>query len=176
MAFEKTPPQKFCMRFHLGKSCFICFNSIYERKISYVKLIFICWSSISFMKCILCKPKFHIWNFEPCHFTCKLGDSCMKTFRFHMWKERFHLGKFPIPYMFHMWNDMKFLWGTVIIIFIGFPMLSIEQPKREGQQECHFDMGLNLIRPRSQPSKTLTEANFISSVACYSRGISFRTA
>ena len=35
-----------------------CFNSICEMKISFVKLIFICESSI--MKCMLRQPRFHV--------------------------------------------------------------------------------------------------------------------
>ena len=49
-----------------------CFNSISEMKISCVKYLFR-------------MPTFHMWNFEPVHFTCE---------------------NVPIPYVFHMWNGM----------------------------------------------------------------------
>ena len=38
-------------------------------KISYVKLIFICEGSISYVKNMFRTPTFEMWNFELVHFT-----------------------------------------------------------------------------------------------------------
>ena len=46
-----------------------CFNSKRETKFSYVKLIFICESSTSYVKYMFRTPTFHMWNFEPFHYT-----------------------------------------------------------------------------------------------------------
>ena len=54
--------------FHVWK----CFISVHEMKISYVKWIFICESSISYVKYMFRKPTFHLWKFEPFHFTYEL--------------------------------------------------------------------------------------------------------
>lgn len=49
-------------------------------------------------------PRFYIWNFVPVHFICKLANSCLKTFRFHIicW-----CWNIPTPHKFQAWNDMR---------------------------------------------------------------------
>ena len=83
---------------------------------------------ISYVKYVSFTPKFHIWNFEPVHFTCELNISCknvplhfmckMKMFQFHV---------------FHMWNDMwNFREGYYCVylftsfIFLGKSCLDIK--------------------------------------------------
>ena len=53
-------------------------------KISYVKLIFICEGSISYVENMFSKPTFQMWNFELVHFTCELGISYVNRFQFGM--------------------------------------------------------------------------------------------
>ena len=51
-------------------------------KILYVKLIFMYESTISHVKYIFRILTYHMRNFEPTHFTCEVGISCVKTFMF----------------------------------------------------------------------------------------------
>ena len=80
-----------------------------------MKLIFICGSSISYVKYLFRILRFRTWNLKPVHFTCELGTSYTKTFSFHMWNENFICENVPIPYAIHMWNYMwNFGKGTQI--------------------------------------------------------------
>ena len=73
------------------------FNSMREMKISYVKLIFTCECSISDVKYLFRTPRFHVWNFEPVHFTCELSISYANRSQFQLLKEKFWL-EFRIAY------------------------------------------------------------------------------
>ena len=53
-------------------------------KIFYVKLIFTCEGSISYVKNMFNTPTFERWNFEPVHFTRKSGISYVNGFQFGM--------------------------------------------------------------------------------------------
>ena len=92
-----------------------CLNSICEIKISCVKLIFICWFTIWYVKYTFRTPAFHMWNFKLIHFTYELSISYVETFPFHTWNESFLVCEnVPIPYVFHMWNAMwNFRQGTL---------------------------------------------------------------
>ena len=59
------------------------------------------------MKFMIRAPTFHEWNPDLVNFTCELGISYAKTFPFPMWNENFICENVPIPYVFHMWNDMR---------------------------------------------------------------------
>ena len=104
---SSVPLQKCHIQFPIwnNTSYVHCFNSIKEMKISDAKLICICESSISYVKYMFRTLRFHMWNFEPVHFTYKLGFSYMKTFRFHIWSENF-TSENVLFHIFHMWNDM----------------------------------------------------------------------
>ena len=79
-----------------------CFNSTCEMKHLCVKSIFIRESSISYMKYMFCIPKFYMWNFKPCHLTCGLGVSYMKTFYFQVRNENFICENVPILRVSHV--------------------------------------------------------------------------
>ena len=70
-------------------------------KVLYVKLIFICQSSVSYVKYMFCTPRFDMGNFEPVHFTYELDVSYVKTFPFHLWNETYMCENIPIPYVVH---------------------------------------------------------------------------
>ena len=56
------------------------FNSIWEIRISKVKLIFICECLISYVKHMFRLPGFQMWDFEPVPFSCGLGISYGRSY------------------------------------------------------------------------------------------------
>ena len=61
------------------------------------------------MKYIFRIPKFHLRNFESCHYTREQGVSFVKTCRFIVCKMKisYVCEIIPVPHIFHMLYDMK---------------------------------------------------------------------
>ena len=53
-------------------------------------------------------PTFHKLNLKVVDFTFEMGISCVKTYPFHVGNENFRCENIPIPYVFHILNDVKF--------------------------------------------------------------------
>ena len=81
--------------------------------IIHVKWTFHKWNQVSFVNLpfhvwntLFRTPRFHIWNFQPAHFTYELGISNVKPVPFHMRNENFIFENIPTPNVVHMWNAM----------------------------------------------------------------------
>ena len=80
-------------------------------------------------------PKFHTGNFEPYHFTRKLGVSYVKTTHFHVQNESFISENVQVPYIFHMSkNTCSFVRGkdltTRHVILVELPFATEGRPKK----------------------------------------------
>ena len=56
---------------------------------------FIVECSNSYVIYMVRSPRFHMWNFEPVHYTCEVGISYVKTLPVDMWNDNFMYEKCP---------------------------------------------------------------------------------
>ena len=76
-------------------------------KISYVKVIFLCESPISYVKYVLLTPLFYMWNFEASYFICELGTSQVKCSDFTYEMKISHVTVFQFHILFTCEMDRR---------------------------------------------------------------------
>ena len=88
------------------------FQPVYQMKISYVKLIFKCESSISYVKYASQIPTFHMYDFEPIYFTYYLVSYMLKRSDFTSEMKFSHVKMFQFHMFFTCENTREiFVWG-----------------------------------------------------------------